>query len=70
MAYQLSTNLWRYADPNLGYQPAVGVQNGQYTTRSVERQGTLDLYRVGVPIRGLSITGGYRYSWDHSDVQQ
>ena len=57
--------------PNLGYQPAVGVQNGQYTTeKALYGQGTLDLYRVGVPIRGLSITGGYRYTWDHSDVQQ
>ncbi len=54
--------------PNLGYQTAGGFQNGQHTTsKALYGQATLDLSRVGV--HGLSVTGGYRYSWDYSNVQ-
>ena len=51
--------------PNLGYGSADGFQSGQSLGREEApyTQGTLNLDRIGV--HGLSLTGGFRYSWDH-----
>ncbi len=49
--------------PNLGYNSADGFSDGGYADEeAVYAQGTLNLDKVGV--HGLSVTGGYRESWD------
>lgn len=55
--------------PNLGLTPAFAVYDeGGLTTREYGVYGfaTLDLSRFG--LHGLSFTGGYRYSWDTSNL--
>jgi len=50
-------------NPNLGYNSAQGFLQSSYTSETaVYTQETLDLSRLGV--HGLSLTGGYRFSWD------
>jgi iron complex outermembrane receptor protein len=58
--YQLFSGV---LNPNLGYNNAVGfVQNSPSTEWAWYTQFTLDLDKLGV--HGLSLTGGYRDTWD------
>jgi iron complex outermembrane receptor protein len=53
--------------PNLGYLNAVGfIQHSENTETAWYGQATVDLSKVG--IHGLSLTGGYRYTWDKTDL--
>jgi iron complex outermembrane receptor protein len=52
-------------NPNLGYNNAVGfIVKSTSKETAWYSQGTLDLSKVGV--HGLSLTAGYRYSWDET----
>jgi iron complex outermembrane receptor protein len=52
-------------NPNLGYNNAVGfIVKSTNKESAWYSQGTLDLSKWGV--HGLSLTGGYRYSWDQT----
>jgi iron complex outermembrane receptor protein len=52
--------------PNLGYSSADGFSGGGYAKEeAIYGQGTLNLSRLG--IHGLSLTAGYRKSWDSSE---
>jgi iron complex outermembrane receptor protein len=62
--YQLFSGV---LNPNLGYNNAVGfVVNSPSTEWAWYTQFTLDLDKVGV--HGLSLTGGYRDSWDNTSL--
>jgi iron complex outermembrane recepter protein len=62
--YQLFSGV---LNPNLGYNNAVGfVQNSPSTEWAWYTQFTLDLDKVGV--HGLSLTGGYRDTWDDTSL--
>lgn len=66
-----TTNLYKIfsgvLNPNLGYNNAVGfVEDSVATEWAWYTQTTLDLDRVGV--HGLSLTGGYRYTWDNTSL--
>jgi iron complex outermembrane receptor protein len=53
-------------NPNLGYNNAVGfIQKSISDEEAWYTQATLDLDKVGV--HGLSLTAGYRYSWDRTN---
>jgi len=53
--------------PNLGYNSANGFSDGGKTTESaVYTQETIDLSKLGV--HGLSLTGGYRFTWDKNSL--
>ncbi|RYD91708.1 MAG: TonB-dependent receptor, partial [Sphingobacteriales bacterium] len=62
-----TTNVYKlYSNPN-GYLNAVGfIKRSVAKEKAVFGQATLDLSRAG--IEGLSITGGYRYSWSDSEL--
>lgn len=51
----------------LGDLPVRSDQTGE--SKAVFAQGTLDLGRFGMP-QGLSLTGGYRYTWDKTSTFQ
>jgi len=62
--YQLFSGV---LNPNLGYNNAVGfVSNSPSTEWAWYSQFTLDLDKVG--IHGLSLTGGYRDTWDDTSL--
>jgi iron complex outermembrane recepter protein len=53
--------------PNLGFNSANGFSDGGFDTEvAVYTQETINLDKVGV--HGLSLTGGYRFTWDHSTL--
>ncbi len=53
--------------PNLGFNSALGFSDGGSDTETaVYTQETIDLDKVGV--HGLSLTGGYRFSWDKNSL--
>lgn len=68
---QGTTNVYKLfsgvLNPNLGYNNAVGfVAHGYSSELAWYTQSTLDLSKVG--IHGLSLTGGYRFSWDRTSL--
>lgn len=48
-----------------GNLPVVSNQTGE--SKALFAQGTLDLGKFGMP-QGLSLTGGYRYTWDETST--
>lgn len=65
--FEGTTNVYKLfsgvLNPNLGYNNAVGfIVKSTSEEKAVYGQGTLDLSKWGV--HGLSLTAGYRYSWD------
>lgn len=67
--YAGTTNVYKLysgvLNANLGYNNAVGfIQKSTNNETAWYSQGTLDLDRWG--IHGLSLTAGYRYSWDET----
>ena len=62
-----TTNVYKlYSNPN-GYTNAVGfIKRSVAKEKAVFGQATLDLSHAG--IEGLSLTGGYRYSWSDSEM--
>lgn len=62
-----TTNVYKlYSNPN-GYLNAVGfIKRSVAKEKAVFGQATLDLSYAG--IEGLSVTGGYRYSWSDSQL--
>jgi iron complex outermembrane receptor protein len=65
--YEGTTNVYKLfsgvLNPNEGYNNAVGfIQKSTSRETAWYSQATVDLSKVGV--HGLSVTGGYRYSWD------
>lgn len=67
LTYTLGTfHSWRDQDPKRGYYSFLGAISGSTATttartQAVYAQGTYDLSEV---LDGLSVTAGYRYSWD------
>jgi iron complex outermembrane receptor protein len=58
-----TTNVYKLFSAAAGYSNAVGfIAHSDADEKAWFTQGTLDLSKVGV--HGLSLTAGYRYSWD------
>ncbi|HWK35912.1 TonB-dependent receptor [Sphingomonas sp.] len=63
-----TTNVYKLFSNPAGYVNAVGfIKRSVAKEKAVFGQATLDLSKVG--IAGLSLTGGYRYSWSDAEME-